>query len=86
MDLKWSSTFWECWSSNTQASGRILKWLYQLRALVPRIIDARIDGMVNKFSRSKLSRELDRGSSISHSRIQPSGLRVFRQCDGHSLR
>jgi hypothetical protein len=51
--------------------GRILKRHDQLRTLIPRIVDARIDGMVNKFSDSTLSRELDRSSSDGHSRIQP---------------
>ena len=59
-------------------SGRILKMHEQVRALIPRIVDPRVDGMVNKFSDSKLSREFDRSRSVGHSRIQPSGFRVFR--------
>ena len=44
-----SYTIHSCW---------ILKRLNQLRALGPRIVDARIDGIMNKLSHSKLPPEL----------------------------
>ena len=38
---------------------RILNRLDQVRPLIARIVDARIDGMVNNLSHGKRSRELD---------------------------
>ena len=35
---------------------RILERVYQLRAFIARIVDARIDGMVNEINYGKLSR------------------------------
>ncbi len=54
------------------------KRLDQLPPFVPRIVDARIHGMVNKVSRSMPAGEIRRHSGIGQCRREPRAFRVFR--------
>jgi hypothetical protein len=47
--------------TNDYRLGRILERLDQVRAFIPRIVDARIHRMVDKLGYSVLPRELDHG-------------------------